>query len=110
LPDLSVFGTHEVLFDGLVQHLQQWIIKSVDVQYDNRIQIQSELLPGYNFQQFFHCSASSGQGDNSVGKFINEKGLAKVVVALAKGKKQYDKREALKEKDDKRDMARAFKR
>ena len=42
--------------------------------------------------------------------FINEKGLAKVVVALAKGKKQYDKREALKEKDDKRDMARAFKR
>ena len=34
--------------------------------------------------------------------FINEKGLAKVVVALAKGKKQYDKREALKEKDDKR--------
>ena len=27
--------------------------------------------------------------------FINEKGLAKVVVALAKGKKQYDKREAL---------------
>lgn len=30
--------------------------------------------------------------------FINEKGLAKVVVALAKGKKQYDKRESLREK------------
>lgn len=42
--------------------------------------------------------------------FINEKGLAKVIVALAKGKKQYDKRESLKEKDDKRDMARMFKR
>ncbi len=42
--------------------------------------------------------------------FINEKGLAKVVVALAKGKKQYDKREALKEKDDRRDMDRMFKR
>lgn len=42
--------------------------------------------------------------------FINEKGLAKVVIALAKGKKQYDKREALKEKDDKRDMDRMFKR
>ena len=42
--------------------------------------------------------------------FINEKGLAKLVVALAKGKKQYDKRESLKEKDDKRDMARMFKR
>lgn len=38
--------------------------------------------------------------------FINEKGLAKVVIALAKGKKQYDKRESLKEKDDRRDMDR----
>ncbi len=42
--------------------------------------------------------------------FINEKGLAKLVIALAKGKKQYDKRQSLKEKDDKRDMARMFKR
>ena len=42
--------------------------------------------------------------------FINKKGLAKLVVALAKGKKQYDKRESIKEKDDRRDMARMFKR
>lgn len=42
--------------------------------------------------------------------FINEKGLAKLVIALAKGKKMYDKREALREKDDKRDIARMFKR
>jgi len=42
--------------------------------------------------------------------YINEKGLAKVVVALAKGKKQYDKREALKEKDDRREMDRMFKK
>lgn len=42
--------------------------------------------------------------------FINEKGLAKLVIALAKGKKQYDKRESLREKDDKRDMDRMFKR
>lgn len=42
--------------------------------------------------------------------YINEKGLAKLVIALAKGKKQYDKRESLKEKDDKRMMDRMFKR
>lgn len=42
--------------------------------------------------------------------YINEKGLAKLVIALAKGKKQYDKREAIKEKDDRRDMDRLFKR
>lgn len=42
--------------------------------------------------------------------FINEKGLAKLVIALAKGKKQFDKRETLKEKDARREMDRAFKR
>jgi SsrA-binding protein len=38
--------------------------------------------------------------------FINEKGLAKLEIALAKGKKIYDKREDIKAKDIKRDMAR----
>lgn len=34
--------------------------------------------------------------------FINEKGLAKLEIALAKGKKLYDKRESIKERDTKR--------
>lgn len=38
--------------------------------------------------------------------FINNKGLAKVEIALAQGKKLYDKRQDLKEKDDKRIMDR----
>jgi SsrA-binding protein len=42
--------------------------------------------------------------------FLNEKGLAKVVIAVAKGKKEYDKRQSLREKDDKRDIDRAFKK
>ena len=42
--------------------------------------------------------------------FINEKGLAKLVIAVAKGKKQYDKRQSLKEKEDKRAMDRMFKK
>jgi len=39
--------------------------------------------------------------------FINPKGLAKLDVGLARGKKTYDKRESLKEKDAKRDLDRA---
>ena len=38
--------------------------------------------------------------------FINEKGKAKLEIVLAKGKKIYDKRESIKEKDLKRDMDR----
>ncbi|MBE6294542.1 MAG: SsrA-binding protein SmpB [Bacteroidales bacterium] len=38
--------------------------------------------------------------------YINEKGLAKLVIALARGKHEYDKRESIKERDDKREMDR----
>ena len=41
--------------------------------------------------------------------FINERGLAKLEIALARGKKTYDKRETLKLKDAKRDMDRMMK-
>ena len=37
--------------------------------------------------------------------FINEKGLAKVEIALCQGKRTYDKRQSLREADDKREMA-----
>lgn len=42
--------------------------------------------------------------------YINNHGLAKLVIALAKGKKLYDKREAIKERDDKRYMDRFLKK
>lgn len=38
--------------------------------------------------------------------FINERGLAKIQVALAKGKKLYDKRDTIKDRDNKRQLDR----
>lgn len=38
--------------------------------------------------------------------FTNEKGLAKLEIGLARGKKNYDKRETMKERDTKRDLDR----
>lgn len=38
--------------------------------------------------------------------FISERGFAKVEIALARGKKSYDKRESIKAKDNKRDLDR----
>lgn len=38
--------------------------------------------------------------------FINEKGLAKLLVGIGKGRKSYDKRENIKEKDSKRELDR----
>lgn len=42
--------------------------------------------------------------------FVNERGLAKISIGLAKGRKSYDKREYIKEKDAKREMAQAMKK
>ena len=38
--------------------------------------------------------------------YTNEKGMAKIEIALCKGKKNYDKRETLKENDTKREIDR----
>lgn len=38
--------------------------------------------------------------------FINERGLAKLEIALARGKKLHDKRESIKDRDVKRELAR----
>ena len=40
--------------------------------------------------------------------FVNDRGLAKLVIGLARGKKEYDKRQSIREREDKRAMARMF--
>ena len=41
--------------------------------------------------------------------FISKRGFAKVEIALAQGKKDFDKRETIKERDTKRELARVMK-
>jgi SsrA-binding protein len=42
--------------------------------------------------------------------FLNDRGLAKINIALAKGKKLYDKRETIKDRDNKRQLDRIKKK
>lgn len=42
--------------------------------------------------------------------FISDKGYAKLVIGIGKGKKQYDKRQSIKEREDKRNIDRLFKK
>lgn len=42
--------------------------------------------------------------------FISEKGFAKIVIGIGKGKKSYDKRQTIKEREDKRNIDRMFKK
>lgn len=41
--------------------------------------------------------------------FTNERGYAKIEIALAQGKKEFDKRDSIKERESKREMDRALK-
>ncbi len=41
--------------------------------------------------------------------FTNERGYAKIEIALAQGKKEFDKRDSIKEREGKREMDRAMK-
>ncbi len=43
-------------------------------------------------------------------KMYMKRGLVKITIALAKGKKVHDKRESIKKRDDQREMSRAIKR
>ena len=61
-------------------------------------------VKGMNVSPYFYGSYA-----NHVAKFIDEKGRAKLDIALARGKKEYDKRQTLKEKEDRREMDRAIK-
>lgn len=55
--------------------------------------------------------ASQDKGLTIVGLrlFLNDRGLAKIVIGLARGRKSFDKREYLKENDAKREMDKAMK-
>ena len=64
------------------------------------------LLNRKELNKIFTKTKEKGLTIIPVRMFVNEKGLAKVVIAVAKGKKLYDKRESLKTKDMKRQLDR----
>ena len=68
------------------------------------------LLTRKELEKIQKLSKESGFSIVPTRLLINDRGLAKLVIAVAKGKKIYDKRESIKEREDKRQMDRAFKR
>lgn len=67
------------------------------------------LLNAKEIARLAHTAQPPGFSIIPTRLFLNEKGLAKLTIAIARGKKQYDKRESIKERDDRRAMDRAMK-
>jgi len=67
------------------------------------------LLTGREIAKLQRASQDKGLTVVGLRLFLNDRGLAKVVIGLARGRKSYDKREYLKENDAKREMDKAMK-
>lgn len=75
--------------------------------YNHRPKAERKLLLNKRELKKLHKEVqSSGLTIIPLRLFINEKGYAKMDIALAKGKKLFDKRETIKDRDNKRDLDR----
>ena len=63
------------------------------------------LLTKRELRKLEKATKDTGKAIIPLELFINERGLAKMEIALCQGKHTYDKRQSLREADDKREMA-----
>ena len=68
------------------------------------------LLKRKEIQRLHSATKQTGYTIVPLLVFIDQNGRAKMDIALCKGKKEFDKRQTLKEKEDRREMDRAIKR
>ncbi|NER13329.1 SsrA-binding protein SmpB [Leptobacterium flavescens] len=75
--------------------------------YNHKPRSERKLLLNKNELRKLHREVkSTGLTIVPLRLFLNEKGLAKIDIALARGKKLHDKRETIKDRDNKRDLDR----
>jgi SsrA-binding protein len=94
--------------DGLYLH-QMHIAKFTEGTYNNHEPTRERklLLNKRELNQLEKKSQEQGLTIIPIRVFISERGFAKVEIALARGKKLYDKREDIKAKDQKRELDRS---
>lgn len=68
------------------------------------------LLTKRELRKLQHAVKDTGKTIVPLSLFINEKGLAKLEIALCQGKHDYDKRQSIREREDKRELDRLTRR
>lgn len=108
----SIIEAYCIIDDG-----QIWIRNMTIIEYDNASFYNHKprsdrklLLNRSEIDKIDKFLKDKGNTVIPLKMFISEKGYAKLEIGLATGKKLYDKRQDLKEKDDKREVDRAMKK
>jgi len=85
-------------------HIEEY---AFGTRYNHRPKAQRKLLLNKKELKKLHREVqNTGLTIVPIRLFITDKGFAKLKIALAKGKKLYDKRETIKDRDNKRDLDR----
>lgn len=108
----SLVDTYCYITNGEIWVKNMYVAHYLQGSYNNHLERRERklLLNKKEIRNLQNDTKAPGFTIVPVRLFINEKGLAKLVIALARGKKEYDKRQSLKEKEDRREMDRAKKK
>ena len=106
----SLVDTFCYINDGEVWVKNMYIAEYFYGTYNNHTERRDRklLLNRKEIRELRKDSESPGYTIVPLRLFISQKGYAKLVIGVAKGKKEYDKRQSIKERDDQRELARAF--
>lgn len=107
----SLVDTYCIINHGEVWVKNMYVAQYKEGSYNNHIERRDRKLL-LNKKEIRKIGASVKTPGFSIVPtllFIDERGLAKLDIHIVRGKKEYDKRETLKEKEDRKDIARQFK-
>lgn len=108
----SLVDTYCIVNHGEVWVKNMHIARYLEGSYNNHVERRDRklLLNNREIRKIENTVKRPGFSIVPTLLYVNDKGLAKLDIHIVRGKKEYDKRETLKEKEDRREMARAFKR
>ena len=107
----SLVDTYCLIENGEVWVKNMYIAEYFYGTYNNHVERRDRklLLNKKEILKLSRAGAEAGFTIVPLRLFINEKGLAKLVIGVARGKKVYDTRQSIREREDKRQLDRFFK-
>ena len=108
----SLVDTYCVILGGEVWVKNMYIAQYEQGSYNNHMERRDRklLLNCKEIRKIQSSVKAPGFSIVPVLLFIDENGRAKLDIHIVRGKREYDKRETLKEKEDRRNIARQFKK
>ena len=106
----SLVDTYCYVHNGEVWIKNMYIAEYFYGTYNNHTERHDRklLLTKREIERIEKANAEPGVTIVPLRLFISQRGYAKIVIGIGRGKKEYDKRQSVKERDDKRSMARAM--